>query len=963
MASKRIELVFDLDAKDVQLATDRTLTLTQQIRVLKQELAKGNLGQKEFEIVAAKVGDLEDSIAKAGRRSADFATTLQLIPGPVGEIASKVNGAIALLKQFSGFSFKDLKFQFRETANDITEIIDGFFGLNKSTKEVSDSIEGISDANQTLSEAQNNVSDTSANLSNSLTASAVATDKAKQSSSDLAAQQKILKDNQEFLTGGKRKYITATQLLTDAEKRQIPETEKNAGAFALKNGIVTKAELASRRAALAENQLTTATVGQTAASEGATGALVGQAAATETVTIASRAATFAVNALKIATGAIVLTALITGITFLFGALKELVTGAKAAEAENKRLSESFELLKRSIDGTQQAIQQQTKLLKTQAETAGASADTIAEIERKGLQKRIDANKKASDDILKETARVASNSILTEEDRTKKLQDLQNQSVENGKKLGELQAEQRQFEADDEKRKADERRKRQEKSVSNATETAGRLKQIRDQELAEIEKGSKEAFITQLSEREKEEYAVNEKYLKLQALAIKYKKDTTELENARLKELSDLKKKYDQEDLDDNIKRINASIEQEESAQKVDIEKLKILLQEKRDLELQNAELTNEERFAIVSKYNKQFRDLDAKEREDKLVSDIAASRGNFDEQIRLLTEFQNEVVNSQQYNGEEQLRVINDTNEKILALQGERFQAQLTAAEVEFGLLFASDENYYNKTRALYDAEEERYRDLLKNKKIDQAQFDAFIKQSTEARISLDQQELNAKMANFQAVSQLFAAGAALVGEQTKAGKAFAIASATIDTYVAANQVISDKTVPTFLKIITAAGIIIKGLSNVKRISEVALPTPGGDAGGDTTQTTKPMGTINVNAQRRAQGGMVNGPGTETSDSIPAMLSNGEFVVNARSTRLFQPLLTAINGYGVNTPAFAAGGLVSQQAEAPRMDNTERIAEAIQVGMANQPIRTYVTAGDITNQQQFDRVIKSRSLI
>ena len=962
MASKRIELVFDLDAKDVQLATDRTLTLTQQIRILKQELAKGNLGQKEFEIVAAKVGDLEDNIAKASRRSADFATTLQLIPGPIGEIASKVNGAISLLKQFSGFSFKDLKFQFRETANDITQIIDGFFGLNKSTKEVSDSIEGISDANQNLSEAQANVSDTSANLSNSLTASAVATDKAKQSSSNLAAQQKELKDQQEFLTAGKRKYITATQLLTDAEKALTPATEKNAGAYALKTGIVTKAELQTRRAALAENQLTTATVEQTAASEGATGALVGQAAATETVTIASRAATFAVNALKIATGAIVLTALITGITFLFGALKELVTGAKAAEAENKRLSESFELLKNSIDGTQQAIQQQTKLLKTQAETAGASADTIAEIERKGLQKRIDANKKASDDIIKETARVAANSILTEEDRTKKLQDLKNQSVENGKKLGQLQAEQRQFEADDEKRKADERRKRQEKSVSNATETAGRLKQIRDQELAEIEKGSKEAFITQLSEREKEEYAVNEKYLKLEALAIKYKKDTTELENARLKELSDLKKKYDQEDLDDNIKRINASIEQEESAQKVDIEKLKILLQEKRDLELQNAELTNEERFTIVSKYNKQFRDIDAKEREDKLVSDIAASRGNFDEQIRLLTEFQNEVVNSQQYNGEEQLRVINDTNEKILALQGERFQAQLTATELEFGLLFASDENYYNKTRALYDAEEQRYRDLLKNKKIDQAQFDAFIKQSTEARISLDQQELNAKMANFQAVSQLFAASAALVGEQTKAGKAFAIAGATIDTYVAANQVISDKTVPTFLKIITAAGIIIKGLSNVKRISEVQLPTIGGGTEDSGSQTTKPKGTINVNA-KMAQGGMVNGPGSGTSDSIPAMLSNGEYVVNARSTRLFQPLLAAINGYGVNTPAFAAGGLVSQQAEAPRMDNTERIAEAIQVGMANQPIRTYVTAGDITNQQQFDRVIKSRSLI
>jgi hypothetical protein len=956
MANKRIELVFDLDAKDVKLATDRTLTLTQQIRVLKQELAKGNLGQKEFEIVAAKVGDLEDNIAKAGRRSADFATTLQLIPGPVGEIASKVNGAIALLKQFSGFSFKDLKFQFRETANDITEIIDGFFGLNKTTKEVSESVENISDANQNLSETQSNVSNTSQNLTNSLTASAVVTDRNTGSTERLAKIQSIQINSAE-------RAALATTLLTKAELAQIPPNEKNAITYAVKNKIVSASVLAARAAEQSQLRLAAATNTETAAAQGATGALEGQATATEAVTFASRAATFAVNALKVATGAIILTALITGVTFLFGALKELVTGAKAAEAENKRLSESFELLKRSIDGTQQAIQQQTKLLKTQAETAGASADTIAEIERKGLQKRIDANKKASDDILKETARVAANSILTEEDRTKKLQDLQNQSVENGKKLGELQAEQRQFEADDEKRKADDRRKRQETSISNAKETAARLKQIRDQELAEIEKGSKEAFLTQLTEREKEEYAVNEKYLKLQALAIKYKKDTTELENARLKELSDLKKKYDQEDLDDNIKRINASIEQEESAQKVDIEKLKILLQEKRDLELQNAELTNEERFAIVSKYNKQFRDIDAKEREDKLVADIAASRGNFDEQIRLLTEFQNEVVNSQQYNGEEQLRVINDTNEKILALQGERFQAQLTAAELEFGLLFASDENYYNKTRALYDAEEERYRDLLKNKKIDQAQFDAFIKQSTDARISLDQKELNAKMANFQAVSQLFAASAGLVGEQTKAGKAFAIASATIDTYVAANQALKEPGVPKILAAITAAGIIIKGLTNVKRIVEVPLPTIGGGTEESNSQTTKPMGTINVNAQKKAQGGMVTGAGTETSDSIPAMLSNGEFVVNARSTRLFQPLLTAINGYGVNTPAFAAGGLVSQQAEAPRMDNTERIAEAIQVGMANQPIRTYVTAGDITNQQQFDRVIKSRSLI
>jgi len=44
-----------------------------------------------------------------------------------------------------------------------------------------------------------------------------------------------------------------------------------------------------------------------------------------------------------------------------------------------------------------------------------------------------------------------------------------------------------------------------------------------------------------------------------------------------------------------------------------------------------------------------------------------------------------------------------------------------------------------------------------------------------------------------------------------------------------------------------------------------------------------------------ASGGFVSGPGTPTSDSIPARLSNGEYVINAAKTRLFKPLLDVIN--------------------------------------------------------------------
>lgn len=54
-----------------------------------------------------------------------------------------------------------------------------------------------------------------------------------------------------------------------------------------------------------------------------------------------------------------------------------------------------------------------------------------------------------------------------------------------------------------------------------------------------------------------------------------------------------------------------------------------------------------------------------------------------------------------------------------------------------------------------------------------------------------------------------------------------------------------------------------------------------------------------------AKGGMVPGVGTGTSDSNPAMLSKGEFVVNAHSTSKHLGLLTAIN-----SRKMAEGGLV-----------------------------------------------------
>ena len=60
-----------------------------------------------------------------------------------------------------------------------------------------------------------------------------------------------------------------------------------------------------------------------------------------------------------------------------------------------------------------------------------------------------------------------------------------------------------------------------------------------------------------------------------------------------------------------------------------------------------------------------------------------------------------------------------------------------------------------------------------------------------------------------------------------------------------------------------------------------------------------------------ATGGYVTGPGTATSDSIPAMLSNGEYVINARAVQaLGVGTMDMINSGRLPVARFSGGGLV-----------------------------------------------------
>ena len=74
---------------------------------------------------------------------------------------------------------------------------------------------------------------------------------------------------------------------------------------------------------------------------------------------------------------------------------------------------------------------------------------------------------------------------------------------------------------------------------------------------------------------------------------------------------------------------------------------------------------------------------------------------------------------------------------------------------------------------------------------------------------------------------------------------------------------------------------------------------------------------LNRYGEPYASGGSVSGAGTGTSDSIPAMLSNGEFVMNAKSTKVFGPLLEAMNNnkYAKGGKVGAVGKMVQRYAE------------------------------------------------
>lgn len=149
---------------------------------------------------------------------------------------------------------------------------------------------------------------------------------------------------------------------------------------------------------------------------------------------------------------------------------------------------------------------------------------------------------------------------------------------------------------------------------------------------------------------------------------------------------------------------------------------------------------------------------------------------------------------------------------------------------------------------------------------------------------------------------------------------------------------------------IAAAGIATLGafqITAANRARQAAI------AGADASLAG--LGDLEIDQRSQfAEGGLVTGPGTGTSDSIAARLSNGEYVVNAASTRQFLPVLEQIN----NAPQrFANGGMVSNGGSDPAM---MALLARIEQRLATPP-RAYVVTSDIQQGINTEQYLQRRS--
>jgi uncharacterized protein YeaO (DUF488 family) len=1004
MAKQKVELVFDFNTQDVQIATDKTLSLTQQLRILKRELQKTDEGTQEFDILKNKINDTEDSVNRVNTKSKEFFSTLSLIPGPIGEIASRVDNAIGLLKTFSGFSLKDIQSQFKALGQDIIGIVSNFLGLKDAQKEVVDNNSNLASSNEELGTSFEQVDASSINAAKGINETITANQKSVNVNNEAIKGLKDKVDTEQQLQGAlkatilqEQEKLTTLKKGSDAYKLQDKTIEtynaelQNSIAYekrystelAVKTAELETSTAATNQAANATGTLAAATNAETVAAEANVVATAEQTFGMRALAAAETAAATAGTALKAVLAGLGIGLIIAAITTLIGYISTWVSSTDQADAANQRLNDTLKEQQRILENDLKAVDTATKLNVLRAKIAGKTEQEIFNIQKQGGEDRLKLLRESDNALFEEQRKLSKKqgdyAKLTDEQRTTLTKEFNEKSLKLGQDIiGQILT--------NEEAALNQQLKVVEKGRGKNKKTAEEIAK----EKIEALKANLDAQIQLEIDAEKRGGITREAVLK-------------QLLDSRLKlELDDTKKSQAEKDLlrqqyneklktalDDDAKVIRdrriveldalIQLEKDKGVEGLATSKelLQQLLNQRMEFELlavNGVEKSEAEKAAIRAKYAKLLddeikKDID-KQNENtfkKLNTELEALDGNYEAQVDKFVEIQNTINTLTGLDEQKKFQLKKDYHDKFLQLLDQGNKNEVDALGAKYGRFAEFSSKYYNELREKYKADNVQLKDALDKNLITQTEFDQRIAANQKAQIDLDKQQAASKEELAGVVSNALGQVAEIVGKETAAGKALAIAQATIDTYAGASKALAAYPPP--FNFIAAGAVVVAGLLNVKKILSVKVPGASDSTSG--ASTAKPsVAAINVNAVKRAKGGIVKraeggdvvGEGTETSDSIPAMLSDGEYVVNARSTKMFRPLLASINNYG-SIPGFAAGGVIMSNNTKSGNANNETLIERLTDSISNRPIQTYVVSNVMSNQQQFDRTIKSRSLI
>lgn len=360
-----------------------------------------------------------------------------------------------------------------------------------------------------------------------------------------------------------------------------------------------------------------------------------------------------------------------------------------------------------------------------------------------------------------------------------------------------------------------------------------------------------------------------------------------LEQQKAAELQKLSEEELQKEIDNRTKLISLQLEAVKKGSEQEYQLRMQQLLAQRDAELADKELTEQMKLAIVDKYDKQIDDLILQREQE--ISDKQQ------EAVRLRME--NEIMQLQQ-SGASELEILQEQASQKLELLN-NIQQQEGESEQEFlNRKLQANQEYIDAKKAIADKEVE----------IEQVKFQAI-----------------------ETITSGLSSAFETLGENNKTfailSKTLALAEIAINTGKAlAAGIAQAQSVPFPANLAAIATTVATILSNIA------------------------VATKTVKSAKFATGGLVTGPGTGTSDSIPAQLSNGESVMTARATSMFAPLLSSFNQMGGGVPINVTQ--TSSQALGEDM-----LARAVAKGV--QSMRPVVSVEEITSVSNRVKVLEN----